>query len=71
VNHLLADASKAEKELGWKPRVCFRDLVRIMVDADLELLGLPSKGEGRKIVEERFGGWHRWSDQIKSMEPGQ
>jgi GDPmannose 4,6-dehydratase len=70
VKHLLADASKAEKELGWKPRVCFKDLVRIMVDADLELMGLPSKGEGRKLVEERFGGWHRWDDQIKSMEPG-
>ena len=47
-----------------------KKFVRIR-DADLELLGLPSKGEGRKIVEERFGGWHRWEDQIQSMEPGQ
>lgn len=71
VDHLLADASRAEKDLGWKPRVRFRDLVRIMVDADLELLGLPSKGEGRKIVEERFGGWHQWDDQVRSMETAQ
>jgi GDPmannose 4,6-dehydratase len=71
VDHLLADASKAEKELGWKPRVRFRDLVRIMVDADLELLGLPSKGEGKKIVEEHFGDWHQWGDQVRSMESGQ
>lgn len=71
VDHLLADASKAEKDLGWKPRVQFRDLVRIMVDADLELLGLTSKGEGRKIVEEKFDSWHHWKDQVPSMETGQ
>jgi GDPmannose 4,6-dehydratase len=71
VDHLLADASKAEKELGWKPRVRFRDLVRIMVDADLELLGLPSKGEGKTIVEEQFGDWHKWGDQVRSMGTGQ
>lgn len=70
VEHLLADASKAEKDLGWKPRVRFRDLVRIMVDADMENLGLPSKGEGKKIIEERSNGWHRWDDQVLSMETG-
>jgi GDPmannose 4,6-dehydratase len=32
---LLGDASKAERELGWKPRVRFDELVRIMVDADV------------------------------------
>ena len=68
VNHLLADSSKAEQDLGWKPRVCFNELVRIMVDADMELVGLPSKGEGRRIVEARFGDWHRWEDQVRSME---
>jgi len=35
VDHLLADSSKAEKELGWKPEVDFEGLVRMMVDADL------------------------------------
>jgi len=37
VDFLLGDASKAEKQLGWKPRVKFDELVRMMVDADLEL----------------------------------
>ena len=37
VDLLLGDYSKAEKELKWKPKVAFKDLVRIMVDADLEL----------------------------------
>jgi GDPmannose 4,6-dehydratase len=68
VNHLRADPSKAEQDLGWKPRTCFSELVRIMVDADMELVGLPSKGEGRQIVEERYGDWHRWEDQVRSME---
>jgi GDPmannose 4,6-dehydratase len=37
VDHLCGDASKARKLLGWKPRVGFVDLVRMMVDHDLEL----------------------------------
>ena len=37
VDQLLGDASKAKRELGWEPRVRFRELVKIMVDSDLEL----------------------------------
>ncbi len=37
VDFLLGDASKARRKLEWKPRVGFRELVRMMVDADLEL----------------------------------
>jgi GDPmannose 4,6-dehydratase len=37
VDTLLGDFSKAKTVLGWKPRVTFKDLVRIMVEADLEL----------------------------------
>jgi GDPmannose 4,6-dehydratase len=37
VDHLLADASKAERQLGWRPRTTFRELVRLMIEADLEL----------------------------------
>jgi GDPmannose 4,6-dehydratase len=37
VDHLLADPSKAEKKLGWKPRTTFEELVRLMMDADLAL----------------------------------
>jgi GDPmannose 4,6-dehydratase len=35
VDHLLGDASKAKKNLGWKPEVDFQGLVRMMVDADV------------------------------------
>ena len=37
VDQLLGDATKARRELGWEPKVTFRELVKIMVDADLAL----------------------------------
>lgn len=37
VDLLLGDASKARKALGWEPKVNFKELVRLMVDHDLEL----------------------------------
>jgi GDPmannose 4,6-dehydratase len=38
VDQLLADSAKARQVLGWCPRTSFRDLVTIMVDADLARL---------------------------------
>ncbi|NLT41391.1 MAG: GDP-mannose 4,6-dehydratase, partial [Anaerolineae bacterium] len=38
VDQLVGDASKARRELGWMPETSFEDLVRMMVDADLEQL---------------------------------
>jgi GDPmannose 4,6-dehydratase len=38
VDHLVGDASKARAQLGWEPHHSFRDLVELMVDADLERL---------------------------------
>lgn len=53
VNYLLADASKARKELNWEPKVTFRELIRVMVDYDLELVGLKSPGEGKKLLKKK------------------
>ncbi|MGQ9513368.1 GDP-mannose 4,6-dehydratase [Thermodesulfitimonas sp.] len=36
VELLVGDASKARQKLGWRPRTTFKDLVRIMVEADLK-----------------------------------
>jgi len=36
VEHLIGDATKARTKLGWRPALSFPDLVRMMVDADLE-----------------------------------
>jgi GDPmannose 4,6-dehydratase len=38
VEHLIGDSSKARRVLGWEPSVSFEELIRMMVDADLELL---------------------------------
>jgi GDPmannose 4,6-dehydratase len=38
VDHLLGDSTKARNQLGWAPRVDFKQLVEMMVDADLERL---------------------------------
>lgn len=39
VELLLGDPGKAKKMLGWEARTPFKELVRIMVEADLEMLG--------------------------------
>jgi GDPmannose 4,6-dehydratase len=46
VAHLLGDASKARTELGWTPAVKFKQLIEMMVDADLERLS-SSRGAAR------------------------
>jgi GDPmannose 4,6-dehydratase len=48
VEHLIGDASKAREKLGWEPRTSFEEMIRLMVDADLELLrsGVPQKQAG-------------------------
>jgi GDPmannose 4,6-dehydratase len=48
VEHLVGDYSKAREELGWEPRTGFEELVRLMVDSDLDLLtrGVPQKQAG-------------------------
>jgi len=69
VDYLLADPSRARRDLNWEPKVHFKELVRIMVDADIELIGLKAPGEGKHILEEKFTGWHRWESQVISMEP--
>lgn len=43
VELLLSDYSKAKAELGWQPRMSFRDLVTTMVDSDLELISRDHK----------------------------
>jgi GDPmannose 4,6-dehydratase len=53
VDLLVGDASKAKRELHWEPRVKFKDLVRLMVDADMAALNttngngaFPADGKG-------------------------
>jgi GDPmannose 4,6-dehydratase len=43
VDQLLGDAGKARRVLGWEARTTFRDLIRLMVAADLNALGIPAR----------------------------
>lgn len=45
VDLLIGDASKAKKQLGWEPKVKFKELVKIMVDADMDDLQRKLSGE--------------------------
>src|SRR5436190_1212975 len=38
VDHLIGDPSKAERDLGWRPKTSFEELIRLMTRSDLELL---------------------------------
>src|ERR1022692_503515 len=45
VDLLIGDASKAKRQLGWEPKTKFSELVKLMVDADIELLRKHREGE--------------------------
>ena len=53
VDYLKADITKAKKKLGWKPRTTFDELIKIMVDYDMKLIGLNPVGEGIKACEKK------------------
>jgi len=44
VDLLIGDASKARTKLGWKPQTTFKELVKLMVEADIELLKAHQEG---------------------------
>lgn len=45
VDLLIGDSTKARQKLGWTPSVTFEELVALMVEADLQALGLTSPGD--------------------------
>jgi len=47
VDVLIGDSSKARRHLGWEPKTRFADLVKLMVDADIELLRRHRQGQTR------------------------
>lgn len=66
VDFLLADSSKAKQILGWEPQILFAELVKIMVDFDLLLVGIKPKLEGFKVAKQKGLGWteHKYSKLI-------
>jgi len=57
VENLMADSTKAKKLLKWTPKISFKELVRIMIDYDMEALGIKSPGDGNRIILEKGPKW--------------
>ena len=49
VDCLLANPAKARAKLGWEPKVHFKELVRMMVESDLELANRELRAEGKQV----------------------
>lgn len=55
---LVADPGKARKKLAWNPKIRFKEVIKIMVDADMQEAGLKPIGEGYDILKTKFP--NRW-----------
>ncbi|CEG13776.1 GDP-D-mannose dehydratase, NAD(P)-binding [groundwater metagenome] len=54
VEQLIADPRKAKEKLNWNPKIKFKDLVKIMIDADVRAIGMKPIGEGDEILNKKF-----------------
>jgi GDPmannose 4,6-dehydratase len=50
VDHLCGDATKAREKLGWQPKVSFDELIKMMVEADLEVVQRAESGHAGAAV---------------------
>lgn len=66
-DNLVANPRKAQEKLGWAPKVAFEDLIAILVDADMELAGLKSRGKGRAILQEKLPSWNHWQNSVERL----
>jgi GDPmannose 4,6-dehydratase len=53
VEYLKADITKAKRKLRWQPRTSFNDLIKIMIDYDMEFSGLKAPKEGIHISRDK------------------
>lgn len=67
VDYLLADISKSKRLLNWEPRVNFEELVKIMVDYDLERIDWTPPGEGIQILGQKNFLWTTNSSAAKYL----
>ena len=67
VDELKAEPSKARNILGWKPEIYLDGLISIMVDADMESIGIAPIGKGKKIVESNSMDWHKWGGSGEAL----
>jgi len=65
VHYLCADIAKAKNQLGWQPKIKFDSLIKIMVDYDLENVGINSPGEGIKICKQKQFNYIKRNTSVK------
>jgi GDPmannose 4,6-dehydratase len=53
VDCLCGDATKAREKLGWEPEVTFEELIKMMVEADLEMVRAAANGNGYSVAAAR------------------
>jgi GDPmannose 4,6-dehydratase len=64
VDVLLADITKAKKQLGWEPRVRFADIVKVMLDYDMQKVNLTAIGAGAEVIK---GYGFKWTEHTVSV----
>jgi GDPmannose 4,6-dehydratase len=62
VDVLVADKRKAFRILDWEPVITFDDIIKIMIDADMRMVGLTPIGDGDRIIECWFGEKRWWQN---------
>src|SRR5439155_6112294 len=68
VDELRAVSRKAERALGWNPKVRFREVVKVLVDAEMRKKGLQPIGEGDAVLDKFFPDrW--WNDSGPTIPP--
>ena len=67
VDELKAEPSKARNILGWKPEIYLDGLISIMVDADMESIGIAPIGKGKKKVQSNAMDWHKWGGSGEAL----
>jgi hypothetical protein len=48
--------------------VTFKELIAIMLDADMEAIGLQPIGHGQHTLATKFAGWHQWSTAVTALQ---
>ena len=54
VEDLVCDPENTIRKLDWRPKISFEELVKIMVDADMEALGIEAPGEGKETLRKKY-----------------
>ncbi len=67
VDILCADITKPKEKLQWEPKVKFEDLVKLMVDHDLEAAKQQSPGKGKEIVDVTGYGWTKHTISLHEL----